>query len=109
LNELLAREHGILNSSSVERIKQATEQLRDISTSILIRSPQFLIDFFQHLVERRASMNDQVQADSLIQAGRQHIATEQWESLRPVIGRLFDLLPQKEKASREFAGITGLV
>lgn len=109
LNEVLAREHGILNSSSVERINQAAEQLRDISTSILVRSPQFLVGMFQHLIERRASMNDQVQADSLIQAGRQHIASEQWDSLRQVVGRLFDLLPQKEKASRDFAGITGLV
>lgn len=109
LNEVFAREHGILNSTNVERINQATDQLKDISSAILFRSPQFMIGFFQHLLERRASMNDQIQADSLIQAGRQHIATEQWDSLRPIVGRLFDLLPQKEKASRDFAGITGVV
>lgn len=109
LNEILAKEHAILSSSSVVKIKLAAEQLREISGHILSRSPEFLVGLFKHLIERRASMNDQVQADSLIQAGRQHIATEQWESVRQIVGRLFDLLPQKEKDSKEFSGITGLV
>jgi molecular chaperone DnaK len=109
LSEILAKEHAIMSSSSLEKITQATEQLREISGHILSRSPEFLVGLFKHLLERRASMNDQVQADSLIQAGRQHIATEQWESVRQIVGRLFDLLPQKEKDSKEFAGMTGLV
>jgi molecular chaperone DnaK len=109
LNEILAKEHAILNSSSFEKIKLATDQLKDISNHILSRSPEFLVGLFKHLSERRAAMNDQVQADSLIQAGRQHIATEQWESVRQIVGRLFDLLPQEDKDSKEFSGITGLV
>jgi molecular chaperone DnaK len=109
LNEILAKEHAVLSSTSAEKINIATDHLREISAHILSRSPEFLVGFFNHLLERRASMNDQVQADSLIQAGRQHIATEQWESVRQIVGRLFDLLPQKEKDSKEFSGITGLV
>jgi len=109
LNEVLAKEHGILNSTSVERINHAAQQLTAISSSILGRSPRFLLGLFEHLIDRRTSMNDQVQADSLIHAGRQHAAAEQWDSLRPIVGRLFDLLPQDEQASSDFAGITGVV
>jgi len=109
LNEILAKEHALLTSTSIERIKIATGQLGEIRTAILVRSPQFLIGFFEHVVSRRTAMNDQVQANALIETGRTHIAAQQWESLRPVIGRLFELLPQQERASKDFEGITGLV
>jgi molecular chaperone DnaK len=74
-----------------------------------MRSPEFLVGFFEHLVARRAAMNDQVQANALIETGKQQIAAQQWESLRTVNARLYDVLPQQERASKEFQGITGVV
>jgi molecular chaperone DnaK len=109
LNEILAGEHAIMSSTSVERIQTAKSQLASIRAAILIRSPEFLVGFFEHLVARRAAMNDQVQANALIETGKQHIAAQQWESLRTVNARLYDLLPQQERASKEFQGITGVV
>jgi molecular chaperone DnaK len=71
--------------------------------------PGFLVGIFEHLVENRVSMNDQVQVKQLIENGKRAIEKEDWEDLRMVIGRLFDLLPETEKDSHEYRLITGIV
>lgn len=109
LEELLAREHAISTSTSVEKVEDETSKLNRLRFQILGRSPRFITSMFEHLVENRTAMNDQLQAKSLIDAGRNYVATEDWDNLRTVNGRLWDLLPRTEQQSEEFRHFTGIV
>lgn len=109
LEEFLAREHAVVTSTSPEKVEDATNALNSLRFQILGRTPQFLLSMFEHLVEHRTSMNDQVQAKNLIESGRRYAETEDWDDLRTVNGRLWDLLPQPEQQSEEFRHFTGIV
>ncbi len=109
LEEFLAREHAVVTSTSQEKVEAATNALNSLRFQILGRTPRFLSRMFEHLVERRTAMNDQVQAKNLIDAGQRYMGTEDWDNLRTVNGRLWDLLPQPEKQSNEFRHFTGIV
>jgi molecular chaperone DnaK len=109
LEELLAREHAVVTSTSPEKVETATNALNSLRFQILGRTPQFLVGMFEHLVERRTAMNDQIQAKNLIDSGRRYAATEDWDNLRIVNGRLWDLLPQPEQQSEDFKHFTGIV
>lgn len=67
--EVAAREHTFLNSNNAGKIEAAIDHLDRISFQILRRTPDFLIGWFQHLLEKRM-LNDQLQAKNLIDAGR---------------------------------------
>ncbi|MGE5442087.1 MAG: hypothetical protein ACM3Q0_03375, partial [Bacteroidota bacterium] len=69
----------------------------------------FLIGMFEHLTERRASMNDQVQARQLFEIGKRRVAGGAWDDLRQVNGRLWDLLPDREQEADEMRLYTGIV
>lgn len=109
LRELLALEQTFVNSTNPEKIENATGDLERIRWQILMRMPDFLIGMFNHLVERRTTMNDQIQAKQLIENGRRLIASEAWDDLRQVSGRLWELLPDQERASDDMRLYTGIV
>lgn len=109
LNEVITREHTFLNSTNPQKPEEAMEQLRRISFQILRRTPDFLVGWFQHLTSKREMFNDQVQAKNLIEAGKRHIAAEDYDRLAEVNGRLHSLLPQQEKDSKEMQRfVTGI-
>ena len=108
LHEIVTQEHTLLSSTSPKKLEAATEQLHRISFQILRRTPDFLVGWFQHLVGRREMFNDQLQAKNLIEAGKKHIATEDYEKLAEINGRLHSLLPQQEKDSKETLHFTGI-
>ncbi len=107
--EIIAREPTFINSSNPERIKMATRELGQIRWSILMRMPEFLTGMFEHLVENRTSMNDQVQAKQLIEAGRLHIARQDWDDLKQVNRRLWDLMPSDISEANDMRLYTGIV
>jgi molecular chaperone DnaK len=109
LAELLAREHTFISSTNPAKIESATQSLSRLKWQILTRMPDFLVGMFQHLIDRRASMNDEMQAKTLIEIGKKHIALEDWDQLRDVNGRLLDLLPQAEQQADDFRHFTGIV
>lgn len=109
LEELLAREHAVVTSTNAEKVEAATNALNSLRFQILARTPLFLIGMFEHLVDRRTTMNDQMQAKTLIDSGRRYANSEDWDNLRTVNGRLWDLLPQKEQQANEFKHFTGIV
>jgi molecular chaperone DnaK len=74
-----------------------------------MRMPDFLIGIFEHLMERRASMNDQVQAKQLFEIGKRHVADKAWDDLRQVNDRLWDLLPGDEREADEMRLYTEIV
>jgi len=108
LNEIIAQEHTFLNSSNPQKIQDAIDRLHRISFQILRRTPDFLIGWFQHLLSRRETFNDQLQAKNLIEVGKKHIAAEDFDKLAEVNARLHSLLPQTEKDSQEMRHFTGI-
>jgi molecular chaperone DnaK len=109
LREIIAREQTFVHSTNAERIETAINELERIRFRILHRMPGFLVGMFEHLMERRASMNDQVQAKQLFESGKRYIAAESWDDLRQVNGRLWDLLPEKERDAEDMRLYTGIV
>jgi len=108
LHEIVVREYTFLNSTNPQRLEAEIERLNCISYQILRRTPQFLIGWFQCLVDKRETLNDQLQAKNLIAAGKNHIAAEDYDKLAEVIGRLYSLLPQQEQESKEMRHFTGI-
>lgn len=109
LREVVAREQTFIHSTNPERIETATADFERIRFQILMRMPGFLVSMFEHLIERRTSMNDQVQAKQLVEHGKHLIANEAWDDLRLVTRRLWDLLPDDERSSDDMRLYTGIV
>jgi molecular chaperone DnaK len=108
-SEVVAREYSFIDSKRPEKIESQIKIVEQIRWAILLRTPDFLVGMFKHLVEKRASMNDQIQAKNLIENGKRHITEESWDDLRQVNGRLWDLMPATEKESEELRPFTGIV
>ena len=109
LREVLAREQTFINSTNPERVEAAVSELERIRWPILMRTPDFLKGMFEHLTERRASMNDQVQAKQLFENGKRLIASGSWEELQQVNSRLWDLLPGDAREAEDMRLYTGIV
>jgi len=106
LSEIVAQEGSFLNSTKPQRFQERIAALHHIVFQILQRTPAFLEDWFQQLVTRREVFNDQVQAKNLIEAGRRHIAAEDYDRLAEVNMRLYSLLPEEDKNSKEMQRFT---
>ena len=109
IREIIGREPTFINSKNHEKFGLITAEIEGIGFQILMRSPEFLIGMFDHLVERRVSMNNPEQASQLVELGRQHISRDAWDSLRQINGQLWALLPSHEAQSEEMRFYTGIV
>jgi len=109
VSEIFAREQTFIHSTSPEKIQAAVEELDSIRWQILMRTPEFLKGMFNHLSEKRASMNDQIQATQLIENGKRAIQRDDVEALQQINSRLWDLMPAVDKASDEMRPYTGIV
>lgn len=108
IQEIATQEVAFLGSSIPHKIEQATHAIRRIMYGILRRQPDFLVGWFEHLLSKRESLNDQVQARALIDAGRAYVANEEFEKLVTVNMRLHDLLPQDQVDAQERQYLTGI-
>lgn len=109
MSEILAREQTFINSTSPEKIQAIVGELERLRFQILFRMPSFLKSMFSHLLEKRTSMNDQIQASQLIENGKRAIDRDDVESLQQINNRLWDLMPATEKASDEMRAFTGII
>ena len=109
ISEVFAREQSFINSTSPEKIQAVVDELDRVRWQILMRTPDFLKGMFSHLMDRRASMNDQIQASQLIDNGKRAIAKDDVEALQQINARLWDLMPATEQASDEMRAYTGIV
>ena len=107
--EVIAKEQTFINSTNPIRIEAATTEIRQIEWSILMRMPDFQIGMFGHLVENYASMNDQSQVKQLITAGKKHINDHDWDNLKQVNMRLWNLMPSSAKESENLRIYTGIL
>ena len=102
-NDIVAMEQTFLSSTSPVKIQEKTDEMHDIAVTILWRTPSFLIAVFKNLVQKTPGMNDQIQAKSLIDAGRFAIDSENWDRLSEINSALLNLLPksaQKEVTTK---------
>lgn len=109
ISEILAREQTIVNSTNPEKIQAVTDELSRVRYQILMRTPAFLQSMFTHLIERRASMNDQIQASQLIENGKRAIERQDVDGLRQISTRLWELMPATEQVSSEMRAFTGII
>jgi len=109
LKEVLALEQTFINSTNPEKIENVTSELEHIRWGILMRMPDYLVRMFEYLAGRRPSMNDQTQAKQFFEAGKHHIEDRDWDDLRIVIDRLWDLLPNDPKDSVDRYHYTGII
>jgi molecular chaperone DnaK len=108
--EILAREQTFINTTSPEKIQSVVDELESLRYQILFRMPDFLKRMFSNLMDRRASMNDQIQASQLIESGKRAIDRDDVEGLQQINSRLWNLMPATEKANDEMrAFITGII
>ena len=92
--EIVGREQVFLNSITPVKIMEAIEELLDLGSNILWRTPEFLIVRFKRLIEKPQLFNDQEQAKSLIEAGNMAITNKNFDRLREINFGLISLLPK---------------
>jgi molecular chaperone DnaK len=109
LKDVLGREQTFINSNNPEKIDAETSLLKALELGILFRTPEFLTGMFSHMNDKRPSMNDQIQATQLVDGGKRAIAREDWEELRVIIGRLWDLIPSEKQTAEDIRMFSGLV
>ena len=102
-DDIIIQEQIFLSSNSFLKIQEKSEELNAIKMTILWRSPDFLIAVFKNLVKSATKMNDQVQAKSLLEAGKFAIESQNWDRLSEIVNGLINLLPkgaQKEATTK---------
>ena len=109
ISAIFAREQVFLNSTNSKKIQAEIDDLEGIRYEILARDPEFLTGMFMHLVEKRTSMNDQIQVKQLIDSGRRLIDQQSWDDLRGVNSRLWSLMPTSVQNSEEMRSFTGII
>ena len=109
LKEVLSREQTFVKSNSPDKIQAEVMNLKRIMWGILHRTPEFLQGMFEVLTERRISMNDQIQATRLFDSGKRAIASEDWDELKTIAARLWDLVPFEKVTENDRRMFTGLV
>jgi molecular chaperone DnaK len=107
-NEVLEQEHIFLESSNPDKIEDKTEALESIRFEIFLRTPAFLVDWFNVLKERRERLNDQAHAKTLIEAGTAAIAAENFDRLREIDFELRALLPEGDQEEVRRQTLTGI-
>jgi molecular chaperone DnaK len=73
---------------------EAIDELLDLGSNILWRTPLFLEGRFRRLIEKPQLFNDQEQAKSLIEAGNLAIINKNYDRLREINLGLISLLPK---------------
>jgi len=92
--EIVGREQVFLNSITPVKIMEAIEELLDLGSNILWRTPAFLEGRFNRLIEKPQLFNDQEQAKSLMEAGNLAITNKNYDRLREINFGLISLLPK---------------
>jgi molecular chaperone DnaK len=107
--EQMGQDFAVSVSNNIEKVRAANATLSRLQFQILIRTPEFLMGVFGSLAERRSTMNNPGLAEDLIETGQLHIQKEEWDALRMVVGRLWDLVPEQARTAPELRQFTGIV
>lgn len=86
-----------LASKDLELIKTKVEDLNSLKYSILTKQPSFWVGFLLYLEEKRDSMRNPSQVESLLNQGRQAIDDKDLPKLQAAVRQLLNLLPDEER------------
>jgi molecular chaperone DnaK len=92
--EIVGREQVFLNSITPIKIIQAIEELIDLGSNILWKTPDFLKAKFYRLVEKPHLFRNQENSKSLIEAGHLAIENNSYDRLREINWGLISELPK---------------
>lgn len=98
---IVAQEPTFLSSSDPSKVRQQVQQMRNITYTILWRTPAFLQGMFKSLADDVSRMNNQEQAKSQIEAGRFAIENQNWDRLADINYALIDLLPRGAQSEHQ--------
>lgn len=101
LNEIINREPIFLKTITPTKIREAIDDLNKLAFSILWRTPSFLEEKFNRLIEKPQIFNDQNQAQTLIEAGNLAISNKNYDRLKRVNFDLIGLLPNPASNSKD--------
>lgn len=96
-NDIVAREQVFLNSINPIKITEAIDELIDLGSNILWRTPAFLEARFKKLIEKPQIFNDQEQAKVWIEAGTIAIQNKNYDKLREANWGLISLMPKSAR------------
>ena len=82
-------------NNNADRLRKKIEQIADLHREVLFAQPAFWVAMFEHTVEQKPQMSDQVLADRLIAQGRQCVDHGNVQGLRAAVAQLMDLLPRQ--------------
>lgn len=96
-DEIVSQEQTFLSSNSTIKIRERIDELKRIIWSIRWQTPDWLMSAYEWLVNQRHRLEDQEQAESLIEAGRFAIYSENYNRLGEIVRALLDLLPESKR------------
>ncbi|WP_291727850.1 hypothetical protein [Bernardetia sp.] len=96
-NDIVSREQTFLTSNSSVKIKEATSQLHTLIIQILWHTPEFLVAILKDLQNKIGIMNDQNQANMLLEAGISAANGGDWQKLGDINQQLVNLLPKRDR------------
>jgi molecular chaperone DnaK len=97
-NDIVAREAAFLSANSPIKIQEASEELQHIQMQILWRTPAFILAVFKDLAQNhRVRMNNQQQANLLLEAGVRAAKENDWTNLANINQQLINLLPKGDQ------------
>jgi molecular chaperone DnaK len=97
-NDIVNQEAVFFSTNSPVKIKEKTDEIRQIIYQIHWRLPDFLQKTFSWLESNQSKMNNRLQSKSLLESGRSAITTKSWDRLREINYGLLDLLPRGTKS-----------
>jgi molecular chaperone DnaK len=92
-NDIIIREQIFLKAINPIKIKEAIDDLNNLAFNILWRTPDWLVNKFNRLIEKPQLFRDQNHAKSLMEAGHVAISNKNFDRLRQINFDLIDQLP----------------
>ncbi len=97
LQQIVSGERQLLDEGRELKLRAAIDRLRNLSYSILWRTPRFVAGMYHQLAKGSHRMNNPDQAKNLVDAGRIALNNENYDRLASIVSRLMDLLPHREQ------------
>lgn len=107
LKKLEADVERAINEERIEFLRARLDDLRELYSGVVIRQPDFWVEYLQYLEGRREYMQDQSAAERLFTQAQRSIAGDDIEALKASVRQLNGLLPADDREAAEARGAFG--
>ncbi|MDD5200532.1 MAG: Hsp70 family protein [Terrimicrobiaceae bacterium] len=94
--ELSQEAAGIISKKETERLSRKLKEIQNFYFQVLFSIPGYWVDQLRRLEKDRSKMENQAEADRLLDMGRNYLNQNNVDGLRNVVTRLWELLPKQE-------------